>query len=204
METITNITEMQRTLEAVLFAAGHPVTYEKLADLFSISADEMKRAVLAYANLYNDESCPRGVLLLALEDSCQLCTKEQYAPYIREALGIRKGGNLSNSSMETLSVIAYNQPVTRAYIDTVRGVDSSYAVSSLLERGLIEQRGRLDAPGRPVLYGTSEAFLRCFGLESLSQLPQVSNGERNIFNVSPDNNAKQVEDDETNDESDSV
>ena len=113
-------------------------------------------------------------MLLAFNDCCQLCTKEEYLPYIREALGIRRNGNLSNSSIETLAIIAYNQPVTRSYVDTVRGVDSSYAVSSLLERGLIEAKGRLDAPGRPMLYGTSPDFLRCFGLYSLDELPGVT------------------------------
>ena len=98
-------------------------------------------------------------------------------PYIREALGIRQNGNLSASSIETLAIIAYNQPVTRAYVDTVRSVDSSYAISNLLDRGLIETKGRLEAPGRPMLFGTSAGFLRCFGLSSLSELPGVSSEE---------------------------
>lgn len=174
MEPTTNIDEMQRTLEAVLFAAGHPLTYEKLASLFSVTPKEAKKLVTAYADLYNSETCPRGVMLLVFEDSCQLCTKEQYAPVIRETLGIRRGGNLSNASLETLAIIAYNQPVTRAYIDTVRGVDSSYALSSLIERTLVAPCGRLDAPGRPMLYGTTESFLRCFGLRSLADLPPIN------------------------------
>ena len=115
--------------------------------------------------------------MLTFDDCCQLCTKEQYLPFIREALGIRHNGNLSNSSIETLAIIAYNQPVTRSYVDTVRGVDSSYAVGSLLERGLIESKGRLDAPGRPMLYGTTPDFLRCFGLSSVADLPGVSSDE---------------------------
>ena len=99
-------------------------------------------------------------------------------PYIREALGIRQNGNLSTSSIETLAIIAYNQPVTRAYVDAVRSVDSSYAISNLLDRGLIESKGRImDAPGRPMLFGTSAGFLRCFGLSSLSELPGVSSEE---------------------------
>ena len=93
------------------------------------------------------------------------------------ALGIRHNGNLSNASVETLAIIAYNQPVTRSYVDTVRGVDSSYAIGSLLERGLIESKGRLDAPGRPMLYGTTPDFLRCFGLSSVAELPGVSSEE---------------------------
>ena len=115
----------------------------------------------------------RGIQLLLYPDTCQLTTKEVFAPYIREALGIKRGGNLSNSSLEVLAVVAYNQPVTRSYIDVIRGVDSSYAVTSLLDKGLIEAVGRLDAPGRPMLYGTTDKFLRVFGLNSLADLPET-------------------------------
>ena len=113
----------------------------------------------------------RGFMLLAFDDTCQLCTREQFLPHIREALGIKRGGNLSSSSMEVLAIVAYNQPVTRAFIDTVRGVDSSYATTSLCEKGLIEVTGHLDAPGRPALLCTTDKFLRVFGLSSLSELP---------------------------------
>ena len=119
------------------------------------------------ATTYED----RGIQLLLYPDTCQLTTKEIFSPYIREALGIKRGGNLSASSLEVLAVVAYNQPVTRSYIDTIRGVDSSYAVTSLLDKGLIEACGRLDAPGRPMLYVTTEKFLRVFGINSLSELP---------------------------------
>jgi segregation and condensation protein B len=114
-----------------------------------------------------------------LDNACQLTTKEEYAPYIRSALGIKEGGNLSKSSLETLAVIAYNQPVTKTYIDQVRGADSSYAVTNLLERGIIECRGRLDVPGKPRLYGTTPVFLRSFGLSSIQDLPplELSEGE---------------------------
>ncbi len=166
----------EEILEAVLFAAGHPVTYEKLAALFDMSVSILKEKVIAYAEEYNSQAS-KGIIFLTYDDSCQLCTKEKYLPYIRAALGIKRSGTLSNSSIEVLAVIAYHQPVTRAYIDTVRGVDSTYAVSSLLDRGLIESVGRLDAPGRPMLYGTTADFLRCFGLSSLSELPGVSSEE---------------------------
>lgn len=167
----------EEILEAVLFAAGHPIPYTKLAELFEMSVSILKEKVLAYAEEYNNASGARGILFLTYDDSCQLCTKEKYLPYIRTALGIRRNGTLSNSSIEVLAIIAYNQPVTRAYVDAVRGVDSAYAVTSLLERGLIESVGRLDAPGRPMLYGTTADFLRCFGLSSLSELPGVSSEE---------------------------
>ncbi len=164
-------------LEAVLFAAGHPVSYMQLSSLFGLAPAYISERVHRYADEYNAALDNRGILMLAFDDACQLCTKEQFLPYIREALGIRRSGTLSNSSIEVLAVIAYNQPVTRAYIDAVRGVDSAYAVSSLLERGLIHSIGRLDAPGRPMLYGTTDDFLRCFGLASLTELPGVSTAE---------------------------
>jgi len=160
-----------RVIEAVLYAAGYPVTYEKLSDALGITPSEVKKTVREFAEEYN--ASPRGIMLLAMEDCCQLCTKEEYAPFIRDVLGIRRGGNLSASSLEVLAIISYNEPVTRSFIDTVRGVDSSYAVTSLCDKGLIEPCGRLDVPGRPMLYHTTGDFLRCFGLGSLEDLPYI-------------------------------
>ena len=142
----------EEAIEAILFAAGHPVSYETLAKTFDMPSPIIRRTVKEYAEKYNHSKLPRGVILLALDDECQLCTKAEYLAYIRFALGIRRNGTLSASTLETLAIVAYHQPVTRAYVDAVRGVDSSYAVSSLVERGLIEAKGRLDAPGRPVLF----------------------------------------------------
>ncbi|MBR4770484.1 MAG: SMC-Scp complex subunit ScpB [Clostridia bacterium] len=167
----------EEAIEAILFAAGHPVSYEALAKTFDLTAPIIRKTVKEYAEKYNHSKVPRGVILLALDDECQLCTKAEYLAYIRYALGIRRNGTLSASTLETLAIVAYHQPVTRAYIDAVRGVDSSYAVSSLVERGLIEAKGRLDAPGRPVLFGTTSSFLRCFGLDSIDQLPDLPNDE---------------------------
>ncbi len=158
-------------IEAVLFAAGHALTYDKLSGVLGYPPAAVKKLVEAFAAEYNSED--RGTVLLVNDRTCQLCTKEGLAPYIREALGIRRGGNLSPSSLEVLAVIAYNEPVTRSFVDTVRGVDSSYAMSSLMDKKLIEPCGRLDAPGRPVLYRTTPDFLRCFGISSLEQLPAV-------------------------------
>ncbi|MBR6708462.1 MAG: SMC-Scp complex subunit ScpB [Clostridia bacterium] len=172
-DAITDIKTITRAIEAILFAAGHPVSYEKLSEVLGLPAREVKRLVEHMSLAYNGEDSERGILLLVGEEGCQLCTREEFAPYIREALGIRRGGNLSTSSLEVLAVIAYNQPVTRSYIDAVRGVDSSYAVNSLLDRNLIESCGRLDAPGRPMLYATTPDFLRVFGLTSLADLPDA-------------------------------
>ena len=169
-EQIKNI---EGAIEAILYAAGYPVKYEKLAEVLGLDVRNTKTLVQHMSEEYNSQKSKRGITLLVFDDTCQFCTKEQYAPYIREALGIRRGGNLSASSMEVLAIVAYNQPVTRSFIDQVRGVDSSYAVNSLIDKALIEACGRLDAPGRPMLYATTEKFLRVFGLRSLSELPET-------------------------------
>lgn len=168
LEPIKNI---EACIEAVVFAAGYPVPYQKLADVTGLSTREVKRFAERIAKHYENDN--RGIMLLCFKDTCQFCTKEQYGAYIREALGIRRGGNLSNSSMEVLAIVAYNQPITRAFIDAIRGVDSNYAVNSLIDKELIAPCGRLDAPGRPVLYATTDKFLRVFGLNSLSDLPET-------------------------------
>ena len=160
-------------IEAILYAAGHPVEYAKLSEVLGLSVRDVKNMVEAMSREYNGENSTRGIMLLTFPDSCQLATKEEFLPYIREALGIKRGGNLSASTMEALAVVAYNQPVTRAYVDAVRGVDSSYAMTSLIDKGLIESLSRLDAPGRPMLYTTTDKFLRVFGLNSLEDLPET-------------------------------
>ncbi len=160
-------------IEACLFAAGHPLTYVRLGEVLGVSAAECADTVEKMAALYNNPEFPRGVMLIRFPDSCQLCTREQYAEDIKLALGIRRGGRLSASLLEVLAVIAYNQPVTRTFVDTVRGVDSAYAVNALQEKNLIEPCGKLDAPGRPTLYRTTEDFLRVFGLGALDELPTV-------------------------------
>ena len=174
-DSLTDIAQIQRSVEAILFAAGHPVTYAKLADVLELTPAAVRKIVEEYATVYNrdDGDLPRGIMLLTFDDCCQLCTREQYGTHIREALGIRRGGNLSASSIEVLAIVAYNEPVTRAYIDQVRGVDSSYTVGVLAERGLIEACGKLDVPGRPTIYKTGEVFLRTMGISDLEQLPAL-------------------------------
>ncbi len=170
-QVLSTVADIKRAIEAILFAAGYPVRYDKLAEVLGLSEKDVKTLLDDMSPDFNDESSPRGLRLLLLPETAQLCTKEKYVPYIREALGIRRGGNLSASSLEVLAVVAYNQPVTRAFIDQVRGVDSSYAVNSLIDKALIESCGRLDAPGRPMLYATTDKFLRVFGFNSLDDLP---------------------------------
>lgn len=180
-EEAPRVVVFEEALEAVLFAAGHPITYSTLARVFELTPAVVKDKVFEYAIKYNDPSIPRGVILLTYKDSCQLCTKEHYLHEIREALGIRKSGSLSTSSMEVLAIVAYNQPVTRAFVDTLRRVDSSYAMNNLLDRGLITSTGRLDVPGRPMLYGTTSDFLRCFGINDLDSLPKTSDELIEVF-----------------------
>ncbi|MBR6680254.1 MAG: SMC-Scp complex subunit ScpB [Clostridia bacterium] len=170
-EQINQLKNIEGAIEAILYAAGYPVKYEKIAEVLGLDVKNTKKLIEHMSEEFNREDSKRGILLLMFEETCQFCTKEQYAPYIREALGIRRGGNLSASSMEVLAIVAYNQPLTRSFVDQVRGVDSSYAMNSLIDKGLIEACGRLDAPGRPMLYATTEKFLRVFGLKSLSELP---------------------------------
>lgn len=161
--------ELKPALEAILFAAGYPVKFDKLTSVLGISTDEVKELAKDMQKDYEG----RGIELLILENSCQLCTKEEYIDCIRETLGVKRGGNLSRSSMETLAIVAYHQPVTRSYVEQIRGMDSSYPVNNLIDKKLIEVCGRLDAPGHPSLYRTTEDFLRVFGLNSLSELPPV-------------------------------
>ena len=172
-ENEIRLEDVTAAIEAILYAAGHPVEYEKLSAVLGLAVPDIKSLIEAMAVEYNCAESKRGILLLTYPDSCQLATKEKFLPYIREALGIKRGGNLSNSTLEALAVVAYNQPVTRSYVDAVRGVDSSYAMTSLIDKGLIESKDRLDAPGRPMLYTTTEKFLRVFGLSSLDELPET-------------------------------
>lgn len=171
----------EEALEAILFAAGHPISYATLARVFEMTPGKVKDKVFEYSLRYNDPAIPRGVILLTYGDSCQLSTKQYYLNEIREALGIKKSGSLSTSSMEALAIVAYNQPVTRIFVDTLRRADSSYAMNNLLDRGLIEPKGRLDAPGRPMLYGTTSDFLRVFGLKDIYELPRTTDEMQDMF-----------------------
>lgn len=166
-------TELRQAMEAILFAAGYPVRYDKLSEVLQTDVKSIKKSLSEMEKHFKEPDTEHGIQLLLYPTSAQLTTKENYAVEVREALGIRRGGNLSASSMEVLAVAAYNQPVTRSFIDAVRGVDSSYAVNSLLDKGLLEAAGRLDAPGRPMLYVTTDKFLRVFGINSLDELPET-------------------------------
>ncbi len=171
----------EEAVEAILFAAGHPISFATLARVFDMTPAKVRDKVYEYSLKYNSSDIPRGVILLVYNDTCQLCTKQYYLTEIREALGIKKSGTLSTSSLEALAIVAYNQPVTRLFVDTLRRADSSYAMNNLLDRGLIECKGRLDVPGRPRLYGTTTDFLRSFGIKDLDSLPKTTEEIQNLF-----------------------
>ncbi len=156
-------------LESYLFAAGASVPKDQLAEIMELSEDEIDELAKRLEESY--EAQKRGLRLLHLDDCYQLCTAEEFYPYIQKLKEPRRRQNLSPAALETLAVVAYHQPVTRSSIEFIRGVNSDGPVNKLVERGLIEEKGRLDAPGRPILYVTTQEFLRSFGLSSLSGLP---------------------------------
>ena len=163
--------EIEAAVEGILFASGEPVHIDRIclaAELDRPTAELVLQKLMDY---YSFER--RGMRLLRLEDSWQLCSAPEYADVIRRAFEIRKPAKLSQPALEVLTIIAYYQPTTRAYVDQIRGVDSSYTVGLLLERELIEECGRLAVPGRPILYRTTKNFLRSFGLSSLEELPEL-------------------------------
>lgn len=165
-------------IEAVLFAAGESIPVGRLSLVLGVDEKEVLSAARELQNKYSSEQ--RGMRILCLDDKLQMCSAPEYASYISRVLEQRKPPVLSQPALETLAVVAYFQPVTRAYVEQVRGVDSSYTVSALCERGLIEECGRLDVPGRPAVFRTTDVFLRTMGISGLSQLPplpDMSSGE---------------------------
>lgn len=169
---------IKSAVEAILFAAGEPVPAARISLILEVGEDDVYSAAKALADEYSFNQ--RGIRLLRLDKSLQLCSAPEYAQVISRTLEQRKPPMLSQPALETLAVVAYFQPVTRAYIDQVRGVDSSYTVGVLIDRGLIERCGKLDVPGRPSLLRTTDIFLRTMGvssLEELPELPDISTGE---------------------------
>lgn len=163
--------DISAALEAILFAAGESVPLARLSLVLAVEETELRRIAAELAERYEREQ--RGIRILRLGDKLQMCSAPDYAPFVIKTLEQRKPPMLSQSALETLAIVAYFQPVTRAYIDRVRGVDSSYTVGALTERGLIEICGRLEAPGRPALFRTTDVFLRTMGISELDQLPPL-------------------------------
>lgn len=163
--------EIKRAIEAILFAAGDPVGVDRMALAIGAGRDQIEVNLKALMDAYSFER--RGMRIIRLEDAYQMVSAQELSEVITRALETRKPPKLSASALETLTVIAYYQPTTKAFVEQIRGVDSSYTISALLNKKLIEEQGRLSVPGRPILYGTTPDFLRTFGIASLDDLPEV-------------------------------
>ena len=166
-----DLREVEAAVEAILFAAGEPLPIERICLALDLDRPTAEQVLQKLGDHYAYER--RGIRLVRMEDCYQLCSSPDYADLIRKAFEIRKTARLSQPALEVLTIVAYYQPTTRAYVDQVRGVDSSYTVGLLLERGFIEECGRLQVPGRPRLYRTTKKFLRDFHLSSLEELPEM-------------------------------
>lgn len=174
-------TDLQRAIVAILFAAGECVGAERMAMALECSVEEIHQET---QTLMNDLNYHRsGVRIIRLENAYQMCSSGEMSSVVTKALETRKPPKLSPSQLETLTIVAYYQPATKAYVEQIRGVDSSYSVGALLNKKLIEEAGRLNVPGRPILYRTTPAFLRTFGLSSLDELPEI---EKISFGVRED------------------
>lgn len=195
--------EYRSSIEAILFAAGDPVELKRLAETLELPESAVQTQMDILIDEYN--SLDRGITIIRLLDSYQMVSVKKYAPQVRKAMDLRRNIPLSQAAMEVLAVIAYNQPVTKSFVEQVRGVDCSGVIGSLTTKGLIEERGRLELPGRPLLYGTTDHFLRCFSISSLDELPAIpkdeDKGDRgkqlSIFENEEDNETKDPEAEDT-------
>ena len=158
-------------VEAILFANGSPIAAQHIADCLECDVKDVHGLISELMADY--EADQRGMKIVRLLDSYQMCSNAEYGEFVRRALDKRRNTPLSNAALEILSIVAYNQPVTKSYIEQIRGVDCFYGINSLVEKGLLEEKGRLDAPGRPILYGTTMEFLRVFGINELGDLPAL-------------------------------
>lgn len=169
------MSELTSAFEAVLFSGGEPQSIDRFSQVFDITPEKVVKVMEALEKRLNEQKS--GLELLRLDNTYQLATKAEYADYIKKMFDMRRRTPLSPAALEVLAVVAYNQPVTKSFIEQVRGVDCSGVVTTLVEKGLIEERGRLELPGKPLLYGTTKNFLRCFGINDLSELPPLPKNE---------------------------
>ncbi|MDD6673475.1 MAG: SMC-Scp complex subunit ScpB [Eubacteriales bacterium] len=191
---MNNTEKIISSIEAMLFAAGDPVEVTKLADILEIDIETAEK-MLGYLSAQYDER-NSGIMLIRIENKYQLCTREQYNEEVRKLMEIKKNAPLSNAAFEVLAIIAYNKSVTRSFVEQVRGVDCSGPISSLVQKGLIEEKGRLDLPGRPLVYGTTDRFLRCFSLNSLDDLPELPKSDE-VEQITQDTNQTSLFDDKS-------
>ncbi len=166
---------IKAAIEAILFANGSSVETKRISQALEITESQAGEHISALINDYNNAN--RGITIIKLDDAYQMVSCKEYAPQIRTVMDLRRNTPLSQAALEVLAVVAYNQPVTKAFVEQVRGVDCSGVIGSLTAKGLVEEKGRLELPGRPLLYGTTENFLRCFNINSLEELPPLPETE---------------------------
>ena len=176
--------QIRAACEAILFASGEPVEASRIAEALEVETEIVEGALWELSRVLDERES--GICLLRLGSKYQLVSRKEYAQEIRNVLDIKKNIPLSPAAFEVLAIVAYNQPVTKAYVEQIRGVDCSGVISTLCQRGLLEERGRLDLPGRPLLYGTTPNFLRCFCLSSLSDLPELPENTANLNDENDD------------------
>ncbi len=184
------MTEIKYAIEGILFAAGEPVKEAKLAVVLDTDINTVRNAVADLKAEYDLKK--RGFNIIDINDGYQICSRPEYYVYIQEIRGEQRNQPLSNAAMEALAIIAYKQPITKGMIEKIRGVNSDSCVNRLYERGLIDECGRLEAPGRPVLYKTTDTFLRCFGLSSPKELPDIDLKKLGIEPQSESNNNDEI------------
>lgn len=170
---MVNAKELQAAAEAVLFSVGEPIELERIAAALEIESESTEQLLMNLSASLDERGS--GICLLKLSNKYQLSSRAQFAPQIRSVLEVKRNAPLSQAAFEVLAVIAYNQPVTKSFVEQVRGVDCSGVIATLCQKKLIEEKGRLDLPGRPLLYGTTSEFLRCFSVSALEELPELPN-----------------------------
>lgn len=183
--------KLQAAVEAILFASGEPVELEKIAEALEIEPEVCEQVILNLSAKLDERNS--GICVLRLGNMYQLSSRTEFAEIIRDVLELRKNTPLSQAAFEVLAIIAYNQPVTKSFVEQVRGVDCSGVISTLCQKKLIEEKGRLDLPGRPLIYGTTPDFLRCFSVSSLDELPQLPVKEEAVADDEITDNTDNIE-----------
>ena len=182
-----SVENVSSAIEAILFANGASVEKSRIAQALEISEIQVDEHISALIDDYTKAN--RGITIIKLDDSYQMVSNKEYAPQIRTVMDLRRNTPLSQAALEVLAVVAYNQPVTKAFVEQVRGVDCSGVIGSLTAKGLVEEKGRLELPGRPLLYGTTENFLRCFNISSIEELPPLPENDEE-----KEDNSEEMED----------